>query len=49
MISLSEHQWTTIYPFLGTYPGIYVKQEAKTHCFVEGLRWVVRTGAQWRE
>src|SRR5262245_24972665 len=49
MISLSKHEWTNIYTFLCTSPGIYVKQEAKTRCFVEGILWVVRTRAQWRE
>lgn len=38
-----------MYAFLKLTPHIYVGNELKTRIFVEGVYWVMRTGAQWRD
>lgn len=48
MIRLSDEQWNKIYPILCTCSGVYVRNEAKTRCFLDAILWIVRTGAQWR-
>jgi transposase len=47
-LTLSDPTWQSIYAFLKTCPGIYVKDELKCRRFVEALHWIARSGAQWR-
>ncbi len=49
MTTIRDDQWTKIYEFLGQCPGVYAGQETQCRCFIEGVHWVLRTGAQWRE
>ena len=46
---IKEANWEKIYAFLKTFPGIRVKNEGKTRAFAEGVYFIMRTGAQWRE
>jgi transposase len=39
----------TILSFLRGNPHVYVGNEAHCRQFVEGVLWMLRTGAQWRE
>jgi len=48
-VYLSDNIWSKIYVFLQTYPGIYACDERKTRRFIEGVYWIMRTGAQWNE
>ena len=47
--SLDDQTWSHIYQFLQASPGIYIKNEASCRQFVEGVYWITRTGAQWRD
>jgi len=48
-ISLSENQWTKVRDFLLQDPNAYVgKDEKACRRFVEAVKWVSRSGAQWR-
>ena len=46
---IEQEQWTQILDFLRQHPRAYVGQEAKCRLFIEGVYWIARTGAQWRE
>ena len=45
---LSKHQWSEIYKFLEEQQGIYVRNKDGTQRFVEGVFWLLKSGAQWR-
>lgn len=46
---LSEREKTKIIKFLRSHPHVYVGQEAACGRFLDGVYWIMRTGAQWRE
>ena len=46
---ISDHQWQKLYAFLQGHPRAYAGQEEKCRRFIEAVRWILRTGAQWRE
>lgn len=48
-IKIADEQWRKIYKFLKAHPNTYAKQQEATRRFVEGVHWITRTGAQWRE
>ena len=38
-----------MYAFLKSHPNVYAGSQEKCRRFVEGVHWVLRSGAQWRE
>ena len=46
---INEFAWNKIFSFLRTQKGLYVKTETSAKKFAEGIFWMARTGAQWRE
>ena len=46
---ISEIAWNKIFNFLKTQKNIYIKAEKDCKSFVEGIFWMAKTGAQWRE
>ena len=49
MTTIRDDQWPKIYEYLRQCPGVYAGQEADCRCFIDGVHWILRTGAQWRE
>lgn len=47
-VKLQDDQWLKIYAFLRSDPRTYAGQEDDCRRFVEGVAWVLRSGAQWR-
>lgn len=52
--SMTRHRldgitWQKLYAYLKTQRCIYTGNEAKTRTFVEGVHWIMRTGAAWRD
>jgi transposase len=47
-ITFREDQWSKIVSFLRTCPGVYVGRETACRRFLEGVLWMLRSGAQWR-
>jgi transposase len=47
-VKLTDEQWSKILGFLRTCTSIYIGEEAACRRFVEGVLWVLRSGAQWR-
>jgi transposase len=48
-VRLSDDQWTKIRDFLRDDPNAYVgKDEQACRRFVEAVKWMSRSGAQWR-
>ncbi len=48
-IKLTDNQWTKIRNFLLQDPNAYVgKDDGACRRFVEAVKWVSRSGAQWR-
>lgn len=47
-ITFREDQWIKIVSFLRTQPGVYVGRETSLRRFLEGVLWILRSGAQWR-
>ena len=46
---IADHQWQKLYAFLQGHPRAYAGREEECRRFVEGVHWILRTGAQWRE
>lgn len=46
---LTDKKWKKIYGCLKKIPNTYTGNEEKSRNFVEGVHWVMRTGAQWRD
>jgi transposase len=46
---IKSADWEIIYSFLSTTKGVRVKDEKRTRQFLEGVYYIMRTGAQWRE
>ena len=49
MSQINELQWSKIYDFLCLCPDVYAGNEADCRRFLDGVHWILRTGAQWRE
>lgn len=47
-VRLTNEQWTKIREFLRQDPNAYVGNEAECRRFVESVKWMSRSGAQWR-
>ena len=48
-LRISDQQWQKLYKFLQLHPNVYAGQTESCRRFVEGVHWVLRSGAQWRE
>ena len=46
---INKVAWSKIFKFLKQIKSIYIKTEAECRLFIEGIFWMARTGAQWRE
>ena len=46
---ITKEAWSKIYNFLKSKKNINIKDEKRTKLFVNGVFWLVKTGAQWRE
>ena len=46
---LDDLTWQKILAFLLAQPDIYVGEPRKCRRFINGVLWMTRTGAQWRE
>lgn len=49
MSQINDLQWSKIYAFLRHCPNVYAGYEADCRRFIDGVYWIMRTGAQWRE
>ncbi len=47
-VKLQNKQWHKIRAFLDEKPQVYVGQEKQCRKFIEGVLWMLRSGAQWR-
>ena len=47
-VTLTDNQWTKIRDFLKQDPNAYVGNEADCRRFIEAVKWISRSGAQWR-
>ena len=47
-VKLKAREWRRIRAFLDESPQVYVGQEKQCRRFVEGVLWMLRSGAQWR-
>jgi transposase len=48
-VRLTDEQWTKIRDFLRQDPNAYIgKDEQACRRFVEAVKWISRSGAQWR-
>ncbi len=47
-VKLKASEWHKIRGFLDESPQVYVGQEKKCRKFIEGVLWLLRSGAQWR-
>ena len=47
-VKLQNRQWHKIKAFLDKTPQVYVGRETQCRQFIEGVLWMLRSGAQWR-
>ena len=47
-MNVTDAQWTKIQGFLRQDPKAYVGNEATCRRFIEAIKWMSRSGAQWR-
>lgn len=47
-VNLTDTQWVKIRDFLRQDPNAYVGNEAECRRFIEAVKWMSRSGAQWR-
>lgn len=47
-VKLTAKQWRKIRAFLDEKPQVYIGQEKQCRKFIEGVLWILRSGAQWR-
>ena len=47
-VKLTDDQWTNLRDFLRDDPKVDVGHEAECRRFVEAVKWMSRSGAQWR-
>ncbi len=47
-VKLQDEQWSKIVTFLRKHSNVYVGKEANCRRFMEGVLWIMRSGAQWR-
>lgn len=47
-VRLTDDQWTKIRDFLKQDPNAYVGNEDNCRRFIEAVKWMSRSGAQWR-
>lgn len=47
-VKLKARQWQKIRTFLNENPQVYVGQEKQCRKYIEGVLWILRSGAQWR-
>ena len=47
-VKFTDREWTKIRDFLLQAPNAYVGNEANCRRFVEAVKWISRSGAQWR-
>jgi transposase len=45
---LNDEQWIKIRDYLKQDPNAYVGNEAQCRLFLEAVKWISRSGAQWR-
>jgi transposase len=48
MYYIKDENWQRIYSILHGISGIRVKEESVTRRFIEGVYFILKTGAQWR-
>ena len=46
---INKENWERVYSTLQKLSGIRVKEESVTYLFIEGVYFILKTGAQWRE
>lgn len=46
---ITEDAFEKIFFYLKSHPDIYCKNRGKTRSFLEGIYFIMRTGAQWSE
>ena len=47
-VQIQKEQWSKIVEFLRQQPNVYVGQQKECRHFMEGVLWMLRSGAQWR-
>lgn len=47
-VKIPDQDWSKIRAFLKQDPNAYVGNEAECRRFVEAVKWMSRSGAQWR-